>query len=288
MGGGSWTTESFRKYSLDLHKAIRSDNTIDYSGTSAQNVFVQRTMSYQLDPKGVTRECRDSEEHPGTLPVILALDVTGSMGEAAKEVASKLNQIMSTIFDSRKDVEFLIMGIGDLYCDHCPIQASQFESDIRIAEQLDLLYFEGGGGGNDWESYTSAWWFGLHHTDLDCWKRGAKGVIITIGDEEINPCLQCSKLNLALSDHEQEDVRTDLLYGQASEKFDIHHIHVSHDFGSKRREASAVESFSEVIGAEHVHVSNVDGLGSIISEVILGSRETMPKVSKNKDGLISW
>ena len=64
------------------------------------------------------------------------------------------------------------MGIGDLAYDYAPIQASQFESDIRIAEQLDKIYFEGGGGGNNFESYTAAWYFGVHNCKLDCWNRG--------------------------------------------------------------------------------------------------------------------
>lgn len=50
-----------------------------------------------LDPKNVIRECCDTEEHPNTIPVILALDVTGSMGQAAVEVAKKLNVIMTKL-----------------------------------------------------------------------------------------------------------------------------------------------------------------------------------------------
>lgn len=83
----------------------------------------------------------------------------------------------------------MIMGIGDLAYDGCPIQVSQFESDIRIAEQLDKIYFEFGGGGNSFESYTAAWYFGSRHTKLDCLNRGKKGIIITMGDEQLNPYL---------------------------------------------------------------------------------------------------
>ena len=77
------------------------------------------------------------------------------MGNTAVEVAKKLNEIMTNLYEEVSDVQFMIMGIGDLYCDEAPIQASQFESDIRIAEQLDKIYFEGGGGGNGYESYTA-------------------------------------------------------------------------------------------------------------------------------------
>lgn len=58
------------------------------------------------------------------------------MGSAATDVAKKLNYVMTELYKQVKDVQFMIMGIGDLAYDSAPIQISQFESDIRIAEQL--------------------------------------------------------------------------------------------------------------------------------------------------------
>ena len=129
MGGGSWTAQSFASYS--------TARGYDYS-TTTHSIVGDYSIDAMLDPKNVRRECCDSDEHPNSKPVILALDVTGSMGDGAVKVAKSLNNIMENLYESVEDVEFMVMGIGDLYCDDAPIQASQFESDIRIAEQLLL------------------------------------------------------------------------------------------------------------------------------------------------------
>ena len=189
MGYGRWREEDFRNYSAGRGRTVRMDGTLDTSGHTAQTMYTERGLHPALNPRGVMRECCENEEHPNTMPVILALDVTGSMGSAAMEVAAKLNEVMTELLGTDMDVEFMIMGIGDLAYDRAPIQISQFESDIRIAEQLDKIYFEGGGGGNMFESYTAAWYMALHHTRLDCWKRGQKGLIITMGDEPMNTYL---------------------------------------------------------------------------------------------------
>lgn len=158
MGSGSWDTKSFVSYSTA--RGYDTDSRGVVTGSySNQEMFKAKNIDAALDPKGVIRECCDNEEHPNTLPVILALDVTGSMGQTAVEIAKRLNEIMTKLYGQIKDVEFMIMGIGDLAYDTYPIQASQFESDIRIAEQLDKIYFEFGGGGNWFESYTAAWYF---------------------------------------------------------------------------------------------------------------------------------
>ena len=220
MGSGSWTRDSFRSYSSTKKMSIGSDGSIS-GNYHAQDMFKQRMIASELNPLNVMRECCDSEEHPNTIPVILGLDVTGSMGGAAVEVAKKLNVVMTSLYEKVADVEFMIMGIGDLAYDNAPIQASQFESDITIAEQLDKIYFEGGSGGNSYESYTAAWYFGLQHTKLDCWNRGKKGIVITMGDEPLNPYLPKNPLFRATGDNLQGDVETKDLYEGIRKPIDV-------------------------------------------------------------------
>ena len=68
------------------------------------------------------------------------------------------------------DPHILCMGIGDVLCDQAPLQVTQFEADIRIAEQLEKLWLEKGGGGNSCESYNLPWYFAAMHTAIDCFE----------------------------------------------------------------------------------------------------------------------
>ena len=296
MGCGTWTSSSFASYSTTRGRSVDSMGTVTGS-YSAQEMFKSKNLDKALDPKNVIRECCDNEEHPNTIPVILALDVTGSMGQAAVEVAKKLNVIMTKLYEKVTDVEFLIMGIGDLAYDSVPIQASQFESDIRIAEQLDKIYFEFGGGGNGFESYTAAWYFGARHTKLDCWKRGKKGIIITIGDECLNPYLPIngrkSGLGVATGDNLEADIETKSLYNETIKKFDIYHLDVNHC--SRYNEQEIKNSFSSVIGNEHFKQVTLDSITNEIIDIIINvsKNDTLaisnePIAVTNENGEIAW
>lgn len=268
MGGGSWTTSSYCSYSASVGRSFDVKKGVVTDDYSAQEMFKSRSLDPALNPKNVIRECCDSEEHPNTIPIILALDVTGSMGDTSVDIAKKLNKIMTELYKDVKDIEFLIMGIGDLAYDSHPIQASQFESDIRIAEQLDKIYFEGGGGGNSYESYTSAWLFGARHTKLDSWKRGKKGLIITIGDEKINPYLPMNPLKKATGESLQADIDTKDLYNEVKDKYDLYHLNVTSTSSGKRGEVENVKSFAKVIGEQNVsNVTTKDITDKIINIV---------------------
>jgi hypothetical protein len=295
MGGGSWTTSSFASYTTTTRgMSVDAMGIVDSASTNAQDFFKARGLRDRLNPKNVVRQCLDTEEHPNTIPVILALDVTGSMGTAATEIAKKLNVIMTNLYEKIQDVEFLVMGIGDLACDDAPIQASQFESDIRIAEQLDDVYFEFGGGGNSYESYTAAWYFGSRHTQLDCWKRGKKGIIITMGDEQINPYLPARILSSVTGDGLQGDVETKDLYEEASAKFDIYHLDVNHRY---RHDDMIKPSFMKYLDEKHFREVSLDSIVDEIVEIIVSSvdgSDSAKVVSNNsfatvnENGEISW
>lgn len=294
MGSGAFTTSSFVNYSISKKRAVDSSGVVVTD--SLQDFYSQRSIHKDLNPYKVVRECCDSEEHPNTIPVIIGLDVTGSMGGACVKTAQNLNTIITSLYDEFEDVEFMIMGIGDLSYDHAPIQASQFESDIRIAEHLDNVYMEHGGGGNGFESYTAAWYFGLYHTALDCWKRGKKGIIITMGDEPLNPYLPKEKLNKILGDHVEADVETKDLYQLVKEKFDVYHIAINdRDDCYKRYKDRVDKSFSKVLG-EDFKIATLDELPKTIVDCIkdsVGNVTTNPvdhsvDNTTNSSGYITW
>lgn len=284
MGSGTWTRNAFTAYATTKGYAVSMDGAVTGMSANVQDNFKSRMLVTDLDPKNVIRECVDSTEHPNTKPVILALDVTGSMGRAAMEVAKQINVVMTKLYENVTDVEFLVMGIGDLAYDCAPIQASQFESDIRIAEQLDKIYFEGGGGGNSYESYTAAWYFGLNHTKLDCWKRGQKGVIITMGDEPMNPYLPKNALSAVTGDNLQSDVETSQLYADASEKFDIYHLYVKHGYG--RYQEDVHKTFGQFLDEKHLKDTSVDKIADDIIDIVTNAFSGGNVVTSSEG--ISW
>lgn len=298
MGGGAWTSASYSTYTKST-RGISLDDFVNIN-YSAQEMYTSRRLAPELNPHNVMRECCDTEEHPKTLPIILALDVTGSMGDASVKVAKKLNEIMTELYaDSNiKDIEFCIMGIGDLAYDSAPIQISQFESDIRIAEQLDKIYFEAGGGGNKYESYTAAWYMGVNHAKLDCWKRGQKGIIITLGDEGPNPYLPKRGLSEATGDKLQGDVETKELYNDTIQKYDIYHIAVndpSSSYTYHQRYHNIDKQWEELLG-DHYMVSTLDNLAQTIVEIIKNREAwntsipiiSTPGLTVNENDEVTW
>ena len=294
MGAGSWSTSSFRDYSTSKGYTISYSTStvgkVDFNGMNATQIYTSTSVDKMLNPYKVMRECRESDEHPNTRPLILTLDVSGSMSDCLVEVASSLNDIITRLLNDKDklgDLEICVMGIGDLIYDDGAIQIGQFESDIRIAEQLDKIWFERGGGGNLYESYTAAWYMGARHTDLDCWKRGEKGVIITLGDEMLNPYLPQEQLAKATGDSLQGDIETGDLYIEASQKYDLYHIFVDHNSYTHKRCENDAKSFKDVIGENNVFIATVNEISDVIVDIVSNNVNKTSTVS-NDMNVITW
>lgn len=288
MGGGAWTTSAYSSYM----KSTKNIDDVSYLNSRSMNQFyTSRHLDPALDPKGVKfRECCDSDEHPNTIPIILGLDVTGSMGSACAAVARQLDKIITGLYSDVKDVEFMVMGIGDFAYDHAPLQVSQFESDVRICDQLGKIWFEGGGGGNSFESYTAAWYFALNHTKLDCWNRGKKGIIITMGDEPLNPYLP-GRAFKRIFGYDGQDVDTVELYKQVTEKFDVYHIIITDKEGSGLRYLDMdKESWGKILDGQHLFAKESDELPEVIKDIVVAHTDGAGSVStvvSTEEG-ISW
>lgn len=247
MGCGSWSSSTWSSYKAD-HKITKS--------STVKELYTAISIDKDLDPRGVTmRESCDSDEHPNSNAIILGLDVTGSMGHLAEEIAKgALNDLITQIYDNASlvDPQVMIAGIGDAFYDRSPLQVSQFESDIRIAEHLQKIWFEGGGGGNDGESYLLLYYFAARHTAIDCFlKRNQKGVIYTIGDE---PCLDViteSQIRDVFGDEVDSDISFDDIYNEASKMYDIYHICIEPSYGHG---GSLIEGWRNKIGEKAIFI----------------------------------
>ena len=209
----------------------RSRSFASYQTKSREEIFSQRHLSPSMNPKGVKiRESRDSEEHPESYPIIIALDETGSMGQIPELlIKNVLPDIMEKIIKAGiPNPQIMFMGIGDCcYHEEGPLQISQFESSDELMEKwLTEIYLEGKGGGNAHESYPLAWYFAQRHVVTDAWeKRHKKGVLITIGDEPCQRTLTKEQLDRYLNDGAQGDITASELLEAVQEKWNVFHIH---------------------------------------------------------------
>lgn len=243
MGGGSYS------YNTSVARASNVYQSMDRS-----EVFTSTSLNPQMDIKNKIRECVDSEEHPNAFPIIIGLDVTGSMGRIPYElITNSLPQIMKKIMDEGvKDPQVCFLGIGDSRCDNAPLQVGQFESSDELMEKwLKLVYLEGHGGGNGGEDYGLAWYFAARCTSIDSFKKhGRKGVVITIGDEPIHMTISRNAIKELFGSAEANINVVDLL-NEARSEWDIYHINVPDYSG---RKALTKSCWNELLQDKVLHI----------------------------------
>lgn len=228
MGYGSYTSADWAK--------LRSSAKISESSTASQ-LFTSHTIEERFNPKFINkREAMDSEDHPNSTPIILGLDTTGSMGYLSAEIAKNgLNETMMKLYSTKpiEDPQIMFAAIGDV-SDQAPLQVTQFESDIRIAEQLMSLWLEGRGGDAP-EDFELLWYFAAKHTKIDSWdKHQKKGFLITIGDADIHAMLNAGNIKKIFDDNANTYISKEL-YKEASKKYEIFHIQLN-DSGYKPKD----------------------------------------------------
>lgn len=276
MGGGSYSSTNF----------VSRSTTMGYKTKSTHEIFTQRQINNAMNPYGIKfREARDSAEHPESLAIIVALDVTGSMGSVPHYLVSEgMNEIMATIIDKGgiKDPQLLFMGIGDQECDNAPLQVAQFESSDAILDKwLKDVYLEGGGGGNEGESYLLAWYFAAYHTAIDCFeKRKKKGFLFTIGDEPTLRSVPRGFMKKLMGDGQYEDFSADQLFNKAREKYNVYHLHITETAAGSRKDVQ--DGWKQLMGPNVIFVQRKNDVSKTIAEIIMNESKGQTQLVKNQ------
>lgn len=271
MGGGYWTSSAWDDFS--------ARTTIDPTtgaAKPAEEIFTNSDMEPLFDPKNIKlREACDSTDNPITTPIAIALDVTGSMGVIPEKlIKDGLHTMVSEILN-RKPVpgpQIMFMAVGDYDYDRAPLQVTQYESDIRSAEQLQKLFIEGGGGGNMQESYNLPLYFAARKTKIDCFdKRGEKGILFTIGDEGVPHALKAAAVKKFIGDSLQADISTEDLLKMVQERYDVFHLIIREGANYKPAEEAY---WKKLLGERAIPVSDYTKVPEIIVSTleVLGGR----------------
>ncbi len=227
MGSGTYSSttnsDGTHKYSSTVRLKNMKKRGVHYASMDRMDTFKQKEINNAMNPHGIQiRESRDSEEHPDSLAIILALDVTGSMGHVPHFLVKEgLPHLMDAIIQRGiADPQVLFLGIGDHKCDNAPLQVGQFESSDELLDKwLTDIWLEGMGGGNGGESYMLAWYFAAMHTSIDCLeKREHKGFLFTIGDESVHADIGSDALKRIMGAGEYRDYSSRALRDGAAEK----------------------------------------------------------------------
>ena len=258
MGYGAWSAADWKKYS-----------SARISGKRVNDIYSATKIDDKYDPRKIKcRESLDSADHPVTTPIIIGLDVTGSMSDLLNVTAQRLGEMVKDIIE-RQPVEgpqIMFCAVGDSRCDRSPLQVTQFESDIRIASQLTELWFEQGGGGNNFESYPLVWYLAANKTKTDAWeKRQQKGVIFTLGDDGYPEQLLKREIEKVFGDRVSEDINTEALLAQVSRRYDVFHLMV---MDGRSESTVKLPKWRELMGERAISVTDVNAIPEIIVSLL--------------------
>jgi hypothetical protein len=258
MGSGIWSTDVY--VAAARYRKATGTSAFAYSDSGTRKVHPA------LDPRGVTRESRDCDEHPRSLAIAVLFDVTGSMGHVPRVLQTKLPQLLGLLLRKgyATDPQIMFGAIGDATCDRVPLQVGQFESDNRMDDDLGRIVIEGGGGGQMTESYELAMYFMARHTSIDCYeKRGRRGYLFIIGDEKAYPKVKAREVRDVIGDDLAADVPLRRIVTEVRRRYDTYHLMPA---GAAHAGDARVHRFwRDLLGQQAIELDDLDAVAETIA-----------------------
>jgi hypothetical protein len=149
-------------------------------------------------------------------------DVTASMDDWPKVMFSKLPYLETEGKEYLgNDLEICFGAIGDATCDSYPLQVRPFTKGTDLKAKMLELAIEGGGGGQQKESYELAALYAVHNVAID---NAIKPVLIMIGDEKPYPFIDKDQAERWAGVKLQDRPSTKQVFEMLKKKFSVYMI----------------------------------------------------------------
>ena len=230
QGPGSYDFGSARARNASLAASVKGARAFNLS--SVPNMGLVGT-------KGKTIESLSKN------PLVVAIDVTGSMQTWPAEIFDRLPLVYQTLSKYRDDIEICFAAIGDANSDNYPLQVNSFGKGVDLEAHLKALGAEGNGGGQGMETYELFAYFMLKHANVP---NATSPNLIIFGDEGFYETIDPRQVKHYIGDTLEKELASADVWKALQQKFNVHMLHKRYD----GHDAQIVDQWARVLGKEKV------------------------------------
>ncbi len=201
-----------------------------------------------LIPKSLTTQSES--------PLVIACDVTGSMGEWPATIFSKLPYLdIEGKEYLGKSMEISFAAVGDVYTDSYPLQVREFVSGKKLEKELKELVIEGGGGGQIMESYDLA---ALYYARNVSMPKAINPMFIFIGDEKLYDFVDNDSAKKYARISLEKRISTKTVIDELKQKYSVYLVRKPYHESSKDSMSSDDKEihkmWSSYLGEDHIAI----------------------------------
>ena len=237
----------------------------DYSYDLSDDVVKKSAKTYNIDTGRSYTESKAAVPPPrgkhliteAKFPIIVAVDVTGSMREFPGIIFEKLcilyNEALFFLPDElKKSFEICFGAIGDAYSDSAPLQITDFAEGAELDENINSIYCEGGGGGQSRETYELAAYYFLNHCDIPNALKLPKPMLIFVGDEGFYSKINRQHIKDLIGDDKKTDLIAKNVFKKLTEKFNVYILRLSYGEPGNDVDKRIHKAWESVLGEKKV------------------------------------
>lgn len=212
----SWSEDTSTWYG-DAKYSYRGEGAAVRAASAAKERETgPRTYAHKNKPNEKIIDPRKHVRTESTNPLIVAVDVTGSMASWPFEIFDRLPLLYNTLSQYRPDLEICFAAIGDAAVDGWPLQVTTFAGGFDLEQLLGSLYGEGGGGDAP-ESYgLFAHWVNTH---VEVPRAQETPFLIVFGDIDMHPQIPRAQIAHHLGDEVPGNVSAMAAWQQVTRKW---------------------------------------------------------------------